>query len=60
MGAFNSASSSGRILGPAVSGPLYFSLGHAAPFLMSAVLTAIGGMLLLRARARIVVAPVSP
>jgi MFS family permease len=60
MGAFNSASSCGRIVGPAVSGPLYFSLGHAAPFLMSAVLTAVGGMLLLRARARIVVAPVSP
>lgn len=52
MGAFNSASSAGRIVGPAVSGPLYFSLGHAAPYLFAALLTMIGGVLLLRAKPR--------
>jgi len=50
MGAFNSASSSGRVIGPAVSGPLYFTFGHTAPFLFSAVLTVAGGLMLLRAR----------
>lgn len=52
MGLFNATSSTGRIVGPAVSGPLYFNVGAAAPFVVSAVLTSIGALLLLRARAR--------
>jgi MFS family permease len=56
MGAFNSASSAGRIVGPALSGPLYFNLGAAAPFLFAAVLTLVGGALLSRAHARPAVA----
>jgi DHA1 family tetracycline resistance protein-like MFS transporter len=56
MGAFNSASSAGRIIGPAVSGPLYFGFGAAAPFLFAALLTLVGGALLFRAHARPVVA----
>lgn len=56
MGAFNSASSAGRIIGPGVSGPLYFNLGAAAPYLFAALLTLIGGALLSRAHARPVVA----
>lgn len=51
MGAFNSASSAGRIVGPAVSGPLYFNLGPAAPFVVGAVLTLVGCLLLSRAHA---------
>jgi MFS family permease len=50
MGTFNSASSAGRIIGPAVSGPIYFSAGHAAPFLASALCTSIGVLLLACAR----------
>jgi DHA1 family tetracycline resistance protein-like MFS transporter len=50
MGTFNSASSAGRIIGPAVSGPIYFSAGHAAPFLASALCTSVGVLLLARAR----------
>jgi MFS family permease len=56
MGAFNAASSGGRIVGPAVSGPLYFSFGAAAPFVVAAVLTLLGGLLLFRAHARPVAA----
>lgn len=52
MGAFNSASSAGRIVGPALSGPIYFNYGHAAPFVASAVLTAVGAVFLSRAHAR--------
>jgi MFS family permease len=52
MGAFNSASSAGRIVGPALSGPIYFNFGHAAPFVASALLTAIGAVFLSRAHAR--------
>lgn len=53
MGAFNASSSAGRIIGPALSGPVYFKLGPAAPFVVSAVLTLIGIFLLqLSARAR--------
>jgi DHA1 family tetracycline resistance protein-like MFS transporter len=52
MGAFNSASSAGRIIGPGVSGPLYFGFGAAAPFLFAALLTLVGGALLSRAHAR--------
>ena len=52
MGLFNAASSAGRIIGPAVSGPIYFNVGAAAPFVVSAVLTAVGALLLRRARAR--------
>lgn len=52
MGGFNAASSFGRVIGPAVSGPVYFSFGHAAPFVLSAVLTALGAALLLRAHGR--------
>jgi MFS family permease len=42
----------GRILGPAISGPLYFKLGPAAPFVFSAASTALGALMLSRARAR--------
>ncbi|MCC6171322.1 MAG: MFS transporter, partial [Gammaproteobacteria bacterium] len=52
MGLFNAASSAGRIIGPAVSGPIYFNVGAAAPFVVSAVRTAVGALLLRRARAR--------
>lgn len=53
MGAFNASSSAGRIIGPALSGPVYFKLGPAAPFVLSAALTLIGIVLLqLSARAR--------
>jgi MFS family permease len=56
MGAFNSASSAGRIVGPALSGPIYFNFGHAAPFVASAILTALGAVFLSRAHER----PVEP
>jgi MFS family permease len=49
MGAFNAASSAGRIVGPAMSGPVYFNVGHSAPFVLSAAMTAIAGVLLIRA-----------
>jgi MFS transporter, DHA1 family, tetracycline resistance protein len=53
MGTFNASSSAGRIIGPALSGPVYFKLGPAAPFVLSAALTLIGILLLqLSARAR--------
>lgn len=48
MGAYQAASSGGRIIGPAFSGPMYFSIGHVAPFVASAVLCVAGAMLLLR------------
>jgi MFS family permease len=60
MGAFNSASSAGRILGPGVSGPLYFNLGPAAPFVVGAALTLVGCVLLSRAHARPAGAPSTP
>jgi len=56
MGLFNAASSAGRIVGPAVSGPVYFNVGVSAPFIGSAVLTAIGALLLSRAHAHPVAA----
>jgi len=49
MGMFNASSSAGRIVGPALSGPIYFKLGPAAPFILSALLTAVGAVLLSRA-----------
>ncbi|MBM4233299.1 MAG: MFS transporter [Gammaproteobacteria bacterium] len=52
MGVFNASSSAGRIVGPALSGPVYFKLGPAAPFVISAVLAIIGGILLSRVRAK--------
>lgn len=52
MGIFNASSSAGRILGPAISGPIYFKLGPAAPFLFCAAATVLGAILLSRARAR--------
>ncbi len=52
MGMFNASSSAGRIVGPALSGPVYFKLGPAAPFLISAVLAIIGAILLSRVRAK--------
>jgi DHA1 family tetracycline resistance protein-like MFS transporter len=52
MGAFNASSSAGRIIGPALSGPVYFKLGPAAPFILSAGLTLLGAVLLVAARAR--------
>lgn len=52
MGFFNASSSAGRIVGPALSGPIYFKLGPAAPFLITAGLAAVGALLLSRAHAR--------
>lgn len=52
MGAFNASSSAGRIIGPALSGPMYFKLGPAAPFVFSAVLTFVGAVFLVANRAR--------
>jgi MFS family permease len=52
MGIFNASSSAGRILGPALSGPIYFKLGPAAPFLFCAAATMLGAIMLSRARAR--------
>ena len=61
MGLFNAANSAGRIVGPAVSGPIYFNVGTAAPFAFAAVLVGIGAALLGRARARpAAVAPTGP
>ena len=51
MGLYNASSSAGRIIGPALSGPVYFKFGPAAPFVLSAALT-IGGALLMARRAR--------
>ena len=51
MGLYNASSSAGRIIGPALSGPVYFKFGPAAPFVLSAVLT-VGGALLMAHRAR--------
>jgi MFS family permease len=51
MGLYNASSSAGRIIGPALSGPVYFKFGPAAPFIVSAVLT-VGGALLMAYRAR--------
>jgi len=52
MGMFNASSSAGRIVGPALSGPVYFKLGPAAPFVISAVLAVTGAVLLSRVRAK--------
>jgi len=52
MGMFNASSSAGRIVGPAISGPIYFKLGPAAPFFLSALLTVLGVLMLSRARAK--------
>lgn len=51
MGLYNASSSAGRIIGPALSGPVFFKFGPAAPFVLSAVLT-VGGALLMAFRAR--------
>jgi len=48
MGAYQASSSAGRIVGPALSGPVYFALGHAAPYVLSAILAALGALLLSR------------
>jgi MFS family permease len=53
MGMFNASSSAGRIVGPALSGPIYFKLGPAAPFVMSAALAVLGVLFLSRARAKV-------
>lgn len=55
MGLFNASSSAGRIIGPAVAGPIYFKLGPASPFVASAVFALLGAVLLSRAHARPVV-----
>lgn len=52
MGVFNASSSAGRIVGPALSGPIYFKFGPAAPFLITAGLTAVGAVMLSRAHAK--------
>lgn len=52
MGMFNASSSAGRIVGPALSGPIYFKLGPAAPFVISAILAVLGAIFLSRVRAK--------
>jgi MFS family permease len=52
MGFFNASSSAGRIVGPALSGPIYFKFGPAAPFLLTAGLAVLGAVLLGRAKER--------
>ncbi len=52
MGVFNASSSAGRILGPALSGPIYFKFGPAAPFVLSAMLTVFGALLMARRKHR--------
>jgi MFS family permease len=52
MGVFNASSSAGRILGPALSGPIYFKFGPAAPFVLSAMLTVLGALLMARRERR--------
>jgi DHA1 family tetracycline resistance protein-like MFS transporter len=48
MGVFNASSSAGRIVGPALSGPIYFKFGPAAPFVLSALLSVLGALLMAR------------
>jgi DHA1 family tetracycline resistance protein-like MFS transporter len=50
MGVYNAGFSAGRVLGPAYAGESYRHLAAGAPFLISAILTVIGGIFLLRAR----------
>ncbi|MCX7052420.1 MAG: MFS transporter [Proteobacteria bacterium] len=52
MGVFNASSSAGRIVGPALSGPIYFKFGPAAPFVLSAMLTVFGALLMARRKQR--------
>ena len=52
MGVFTASSSAGRILGPALSGPIYFKFGPAAPFVLSAMLTVLGALLMARRERR--------
>jgi len=49
MGTYQAASSAGRIIGPAIAGPIYFKINHTAPYLLSALLAIVGLVLLLRA-----------
>ncbi len=49
MGTYQAATSAGRIIGPAVAGPIYFKLSVSAPYLLSAALAVVGLVLLLRA-----------
>ena len=48
MGFSQSASSLGRIIGPAISGPVYDGAGHFAPFMLAAALAVVGGLMLMR------------
>ena len=48
MGFAQSASSLGRIIGPAISGPVYDGAGHFAPFMLAAALAVMGGLMLTR------------
>lgn len=50
LGVFQASSAGGRILGPAISGPIYFGIGHSVPYLLSAALCVAGGLLLARVR----------
>lgn len=48
MGYYQATSAAGRIVGPAIAGPLYFSLGHSAPYVLSAAFVGTGALLLAR------------
>ena len=49
MGTYQAATSAGRIIGPAMAGPIYFKMSVSAPYLLSAALAVVGLLLLLRA-----------
>jgi len=48
LGLYNASGSAGRIIGPALSGPIYFSFGPGVPFALAAVLSAFAVVLLAR------------
>jgi MFS family permease len=60
MGVYQAASSAGRIVGPAVSGPVYFGIGPWAPFALSAALVVFGGAFLARLPRRSTAAAPAP
>ena len=54
LGLYNASGSAGRIIGPALSGPIYFSFGPGVPFALAAVLSAFAVVLkLVRLRKRL-------
>jgi DHA1 family tetracycline resistance protein-like MFS transporter len=48
MGAFQSGTSLGRVIGPAVSGPIYAAVSHSAPFVLATALAVVAFLVVLR------------